>query len=141
MPGSTMRSTSRSIVAVLLVSAALAGCTMAPYRLPSPQTPSSRAPSGNAPASESERPAPQSTASTALLEQGRDARDAGRYAEATASLERALRIDPNNPLLWIELAEVKAADGDRDQAREMARKALTLAAGNSSIETRARRLL
>ena len=115
---------------------------MAPYRFPPPQPgPSSRAPGESAPAPETERSAPQSTASAALLAQGRDAREAGRYAEATASLERALRIDPNNPLLWIELAEVKAADGDRDQAREMARKALTLAAGNSSIEARARRLL
>jgi len=132
----------RLLGALALVCAAAAGCTTVPFGYPSPQPgQSSRAPDGNAPAQEAERPAPQSTASAALLEQGRDAREAGRYAEATASLERALRIDPNNPLLWIELAEVKAADGDRGQAREMARKAMTLAAGNSSIEARARRLL
>src|SRR5690606_4965668 len=103
--------------------------------------PSSRAPSGSVPPPEPQRPAPQANASAALLAQGQEARAAGRYSEATASLERALRIDPNNPLLWIELAEVKAADGDRTQAREMARKAMTLAAGNPSIEARARRLL
>jgi len=126
---------------VLLTCAAAAGCTTAPFGYPSPQPgPSTRAPSGSARPPEAE-PAPRSTASTALLEQGREARAAGRYAEATASLERALRIDPNNPLLWIELAEVKAADGDRAQAREMARKALTLAGGDPAIESRARRLL
>lgn len=126
---------------VLLSCATVAACTTSPFGYPSPQPGSStRAPSGSARPPEAE-PAPRSNASAALLEQGREARAAGRYAEATASLERALRIDPNNPLLWIELAEIKAADGDRSQAREMARKALTLAAGNPAIESRARRLL
>lgn len=139
----SVRSMWRSIAAAALLCTAAAGCSMAPYNFPSPQPgPSPRAPAGNAPGPGSEpEPPRQSAASTALLEQGREAREAGRYAEATASLERALRIDPNNALLWIELAEVKAADGDRDQARQMARKALTLAAGNRSIEARARRLL
>ena len=143
-PTAITRATSkiRLLGAIALIGSSVAGCKTTPFGDPSPQPgPSSRAPGSSAPPPAAERPAPQSTASAALLEQGRDAREAGQYAEATASLERALRIDPNNPLLWIELAEVKAADGDRAQAREMARKALTLAAGNASIETRARRLL
>ncbi len=136
------RSNRCSVLTLVLVScAALAGCTTAPFGYPSPQPgPSTRAPGGSARPPEAE-PAPRTNASAALLEQGKEARAAGRYAEATATLERALRIDPNNPLLWIELAEIKAADGDRAQAREMARKALTLAAGDRAIESRARRLL
>ena len=127
-------------LAVLLLCTAAAGCSMAPYRSPSPQPspqPSSRAP---APAPQPEAREPNA-ASVALLERSRADREAGDYSAATASLERALRIDPNNALLWIELAEVKAADGDRDQARQMARKALTLAGSDGSIEARARRLL
>lgn len=136
------RPAARSVAVVAMLSAALTACTTSPFGYPSPQPgPASRAPGSSAPPPETQRPAPQANASAALLEQGREARAAGRYTEATASLERALRIDPNNPLLWIELAEVKAADGDRGQAREMARKALTLAGGNASIEARARRLL
>ncbi|MBN1240088.1 MAG: tetratricopeptide repeat protein [Gammaproteobacteria bacterium] len=127
-----------------LLCAAAAGCTTSPYRFPSPQ-PSSRAPSPQPSSPSSPRPEVQerepSPASVALLERSRADRDAGDYAAAAASLERALRIDPNNALLWIELAEVKAADGDRDQARQMARKALTLAGSDGSIEARARRLL
>lgn len=76
-----------------------------------------------------------------MLERSRGERDEGRYDAAAASLERALRIDPNNALLWIELAEVKAADGDRRQAEEMARKALTLAGNDRNVAARARRLL
>jgi Tfp pilus assembly protein PilF len=117
------------------------GCTTSPYRFPQP---SGRAPAGPAPApaprAEAPEP-PQNAASVALLERSRGEREAGEYAAATASLERALRIDPNNASLWIELAEVKAADGDRSQAQEMARKALTLAGNDRSIAERARRLL
>jgi hypothetical protein len=83
----------------------------------------------------------ENAASTVLLEQSRDERAAGSYAEAAASIERALRIDPNNPALWIELAEIKGAEGDLDQAEMMARKALTLAGSDRSIMARAERLL
>jgi Flp pilus assembly protein TadD len=83
----------------------------------------------------------ENAASTVLLEQSRDERAAGSYADAAVSIERALRIDPNNPALWIELAEIKGAEGDFDQAEMMARKALTLAGSDRSIQTRAERLL
>jgi Tfp pilus assembly protein PilF len=85
--------------------------------------------------------APLGAASAALLAQSRDDRDAGRFGAAEGSLERALRIEPNNALLWIELAEIKAAQDDPDQAIEMARKALTLAGADRSIRARADRLL
>jgi Flp pilus assembly protein TadD len=87
------------------------------------------------------KPRQENAASAGLLEQSRDERAVGSYAEAAASIERALRIDPNNPALWIELAEVKAAEGDLDQAEMMARKALTLAGSDRSIMARAERLL
>ena len=83
----------------------------------------------------------ENAASAVLLEQSRDERAAGSYAEAAASIERALRIDPNNPALWIELAEIKAAEGNYDQAEMMARKALTLAGSDRSIMARADRLV
>jgi Flp pilus assembly protein TadD len=89
------------------------------------------------------QPAPGAAvpASRMLLAQGRADRDAGRYAQATTTIERALRIDPNDPELWLELGEIKLEEGDPDQAREMGRKALTLAAGDRAIEARANRLI
>jgi len=80
-------------------------------------------------------------ASTALLVQSRAQRASGSYAEASATVERALRIKPNDPLLWIELGEIKLAEGDLEQAATMARKALTLTGGDRSIESRAYRLI
>lgn len=80
-------------------------------------------------------------AAAALLEQSRGQSAAGNYAAAASSIERALRIDPNNAALWIELAEVKLADDDPLQAEQMARKALTLAGSDPALTARAERLL
>lgn len=82
-----------------------------------------------------------SAASSALLAQSRTERAAGQYAAASASAERALRIDPNNPSVWLELGEIELAMGDAAQAATMARKALTLAGSDSVVEARAERLL
>jgi tetratricopeptide (TPR) repeat protein len=45
---------------------------------------------------------------------------AGRLANAAASLERALRIEPRNPRLWQELARVRLKQGDYAQAESTA---------------------
>jgi Flp pilus assembly protein TadD len=82
-----------------------------------------------------------SGASDALLTQSRNERAAGNYVQATASIERALRIDPNNAALWLELGELQLQTGNAAQATTMARKALTLASGNGALTTRAERLL
>ncbi|MFL6617606.1 MAG: hypothetical protein ACJ8MH_03345, partial [Povalibacter sp.] len=39
-----------------------------------------------------------------------------------------MRIEPDNPLLWIELGKVRQAEGNYVQAENMARKALTMSA-------------
>jgi Flp pilus assembly protein TadD len=82
-----------------------------------------------------------SSASGALLEQSRAQRAAGSIPAARASLERALRLDPNNALLWIELGEIDLQTGNTAQAATMARKALTLAGRDGRLAARAERLL
>jgi tetratricopeptide (TPR) repeat protein len=131
-----------------------AGCSTlsAPSRQPPPASPPrSEAPVPEAPppgAAERAPPAPapraQSdarSASEARLEQSREQRAAGSYPQAAASIERALRIDPNNPGLWLELGEIQLASGNAAQAASLARKALTLSNGDRSVEARAERLL
>ena len=49
------------------------------------------------------------------------------YAVAASSIERALRIEPDNPLLWIELGKVRQAEGNYVQAENMGRKAASMA--------------
>jgi tetratricopeptide (TPR) repeat protein len=142
--------------AVLLGLLTVAGCTsFAPAVQPaSPAGETAASAAGNArdpgppapgsPAGGREAPAAvaaPNAASAALLAQSRDARAAGQLDAAGAAIERALAIEPNSALLWIELAELRAAAGDEAQADTLARKALTLAGNDRAVVDRARQLM
>jgi uncharacterized protein HemY len=60
---------------------------------------------------------------------------------ASATLDRALRIEPNNPLLWIELGKVRLVASEPKGAEGCARKALALAGGDSAAQSQAGRVL
>jgi tetratricopeptide (TPR) repeat protein len=105
-----------------------------------PQSPST-APGGSNEAGAERGVEGSRAASNVLLERSRAAREAGSYDAAEASIERALRIAPNDPSLWLELAEIKLATDDTQQATIMARKAVSLAGGDPSISARAERLI
>ena len=120
---------------------------------PSAVMPGTPAPSGSAePAPEvPSAPAPQpvpapkqyrlSAAATALVNQAHAQHQAGNGAVATATLERALRIEPSNPLLWLELARQNQDDGNPAQADSMARKALQLGRGDPRVQSAAWQLI
>ncbi|MEW5972726.1 MAG: tetratricopeptide repeat protein [Pseudomonadota bacterium] len=61
---------------------------------------------------------------------------ANDLAAAAATLERALRIEPNNAGLWSRLAEVRLRQGDNTQAEQLALKSNGLAAGNAALKAR-----
>jgi hypothetical protein len=65
-------------------------------------------------------------ASEALVEQARREALLGDEARAGATLERALRIDADNPWIWIELGHLRLEAGHVAAAQSMARKALSL---------------
>jgi hypothetical protein len=60
----------------------------------------------------------------------------GDLTASAASLERALRIEPNNAGLWSRLSEVRLRQGDNAQAEQLALKSNGLAAGNAALRTR-----
>ncbi len=60
---------------------------------------------------------------------------------AEQTIERALRIEPDNPLLWVELARVWMNDGDAVQADSTSRRALVLAEGDRQVQASAWRLI
>lgn len=82
-----------------------------------------------------------SPASQALIAQSRSHAAEGRYEQAAASIERALRIDPRQPLLWLELGDIRLLEGDQVQAESLGRKALSLSSGIPALEARARQLI
>ncbi|HEX5418554.1 MAG TPA: tetratricopeptide repeat protein [Gammaproteobacteria bacterium] len=83
----------------------------------------------------------ENSASQALLVRSRAEQAAGQYEQAEASVERALRIAPNDAALWLALGEVKLAAGDTEQAGLMARKALTLAGRDEGLRAKAEHLI
>jgi tetratricopeptide (TPR) repeat protein len=116
----------------------------------SPRAASSGAPSTNPPPpaapSQPVPPAPPrenhlSAATHSLVTQARTQISHGDLDGASATLDRALRIEPNNPLLWIELGRLRIAEGDAHQAEGCGRKALALASGDRGTQAQAGRLL
>jgi predicted Zn-dependent protease len=65
----------------------------------------------------------------------------GKYDLAEETIERALRIEPDNPTLWVELGEVWMTEGDAAQADATSRRALSLAAGDRQVQATAWRLI
>lgn len=82
-----------------------------------------------------------SPASEALLEQSRRQRRAGEYAQASASVERAIRIEPDHPTVWLELGQLRFEQGDYPQAEQMGRKSLSLAPAGSVAQSQAAQLI
>src|SRR5262249_34956042 len=80
-------------------------------------------------------------ASSALVAQAHKQMGGGDFGLAAATIERAMRIEPDNPLLWIELGRVRSTAGDYSQADSMGHKALALAAGDSQAQASAWKLI
>jgi predicted Zn-dependent protease len=131
-------------VSVMVIALTLGACAVPqPYRVPT-QPPAPQSPSGGTPATTQPAPTPEAipepeptpapvikepsltSASRALVTQAQSQVAAKNFPVAAASIERALRIEPDNPLLWIELGKVRQAEGNYVQAENMARKALSM---------------
>ncbi len=59
--------------------------------------------------------------------------DAGDADTALSSLERALRIEPRNAMLWSRMADIRVGQGDHKQAIQLAAKSNTLAGANMQL--------
>ncbi|MEY2854259.1 MAG: hypothetical protein RL030_1391 [Pseudomonadota bacterium] len=160
---------SRCLVVVALL--ASAGCSLQPFKNEPANTPAQPTPAGGSgptlpeplpaaspiptePVIESpppvappprERPkvapAVLSPASKSLVTQAQAQRKKGDLPGAGTSLDRALRIEPNNPLLWIEMGRLRMDQRNYAQADAMGRKALSMAVGDSRTQSAAWQLI
>jgi hypothetical protein len=103
-----------------------------PEAQPQPELPLSRPP---------RKPFHLGPAASALVTQARTQAGSGHYDLAAATIERALRIEPENPLVWVELGRLRMHEGDAAQANGIERKALALATGDSQVQADAWRLV
>lgn len=78
-------------------------------------------------------PEPRPAVVEGLLDTAQRQLAAGDAAAAAATLERALRIAPKDPLLWQRLAAVRLAQGRWDLAEQMAAKSNTLAGDDRAV--------
>lgn len=79
--------------------------------------------------------------SQALLDKADDQAAAGQMDSAAATLERALRIEPENARLWNVLAGIRFKQGRLDEAILMAEKSNSLASNQTSLQARNWRLI
>ncbi len=79
---------------------------------------------------------PHSAAVESLLKQAKDQFDQGETEQAAALLERALRIEPRNSILWHNLAGVRLKQEDWQRAANLAAKSNTLAGDNKWLRVR-----
>lgn len=133
------------------------GCTVLPQPStpwPPPQRPTTQPPAARLPLPPSAEPefippaeplyipptapppvlAPSENAAVvALLQKSQSQSSAGQLDAAGASLERALRIEPRNPVLWQKLARVRLEQKDYLQAENLAAKSNALAGKNQRL--------
>ncbi len=86
-------------------------------------------------------PAVLSPASKSLVAQAQTQRKKGDLPGAGTSLDRALRIEPNNPLLWIEMGRLRMDQRNFAQAEAMGRKALSMSVGDGRTQSAAWQLI
>ncbi len=103
-----------------------AGCAPGPRPLPTPS---------GVPAPPEGEPttAPRGAATQALRADALRWERAGELERASSVLERALRIDPQDPGLWLQLSQLRLAQGELDQAEQTARKAAALAGADPDL--------
>ena len=83
---------------------------------------------------ESTNPTPTVGASALeLLEVARQQAEAGQGDLAASTLERALKIEPDNPWLWHRLAVLRMQQKNWAQAIELANRSIALAKGNNRL--------
>lgn len=113
-----------------------AGCALAPQ--PGPLDPTA----GDEAVREREIATRRSSpAATTLIEQSRQMQASGQSAQAAATLERALRIEPNDPSVWLELARLRYKQADWRQAEQFARRAESLAGSDAALSAEAVELI
>ena len=131
----------RVVILVAALALALSGCTGS-FSQTAPPSADGAAPGSTAEAGRgADVGLGMSSAGLALFEQGRAQRRAGDFAQASASLERALRIEPGQPVVWLELGQLRFDEGNFAQAEQMGRKALSLSPAKSDVRAEASRLI
>ncbi len=141
---------------LVLTTLQLAGCPASLRSTPDVSPPGNVAPAAPPPAVSAPTPLPApppqpqappprenhlSPATRSLVTQANALMAHGDLDGASSTLDRALRIEPNNPLLWVQIGRLRLAENNAHQAEVCGRRALALASGDRNTQAQAGRLL
>jgi tetratricopeptide (TPR) repeat protein len=118
----------KRLIATLLLAGCAATQEPAPVSTPPPVVPAAP-------------PHKESVAIAGLMDSARTDVASGRLANAAASLERGLRIEPRNPRLWHELARVRLKQQQYAQAESVAARSNSWAADDPALRAENWRLI
>lgn len=118
-------------LAVILIPLLLAACASKPESRDEALPPDVAQPAG----------AYQNPAVISLMEEAEQYREQGKPDMAAASLERALRISPRDPVLRERLGWLRLEQGDPFQAKELARMVVVYASGRPLVQASAWELI
>ena len=134
-----LRKMNRAVKYLVVLLVLLGGCATPP---PEPAPPGTSVP---APAPDAAPPPPvarsENIAVAGLMETARADAAVGKLANAAASIERALRIEPRNPRLWQELARVRLKQGQFLQAEQVAARSNSWAGKDNALRAENWRLI
>lgn len=85
-------------------------------------------------------PPERQAAAVALEAEALALAEAGDHARAVVTLERALRLAPNDARLWLSLAQVRFDQGEYAKADSLAQRAAQLAGRDADLAQQAQRL-
>lgn len=88
-----------------------------------------------------QKPARSGGAIVALLGQADLYRSSGDSSNEAATVERALRIEPNNARLWSRLSAIRLEQGRPRQTEQLALKSNALAKGDQRLQAKNWRLI
>lgn len=83
----------------------------------------------------------RNSGAVALEAQALEQQSAGDHERAAATLERALRLDPDDPALWISLGEIRLSQGRAGMAESLGLRAEALAGSDRAQGDAARALI
>lgn len=115
--------------------------TALPDRHAAPAIESSTPTPQDVPAARTHAPIATHPAALALLNEAMRQEKSGELEIAAAKLERALRIEPRNPLLWHQLAALRLRQGQTQLAANLAQKSNSYVAANTDLAARNQRII
>lgn len=80
-----------------------------------------------------DEPKKESAPTATLLASAQQSVQAGQFSRAEMTLERALRVEPRNPRLWHEMAQVKFGQENFGQAVQFCLKSNSLAGKDTAL--------